>query len=312
MSFLNDNFISEFLVTVFKWIFEFIGDYSIVILITTIAIRLVLMPLDLKQRKNMRMMANLGPEIESVKKRYANNQEQMNKKVQELYRKHKVKPTAGCLPMLLQMVFLFAFFGSLRVIAAEQTLGLVLNAAEHGAANVEIPAWLWVHNLWQPDSGLAPVMPTSADFLSFLQTNYNYITPQALSMLSQHGIIDFSGATLSVNAEAYNALTNGMVAANGLEGFNNGWFGLPVLAGLAMFFQQWLQQRRNPQQNAAMGGQGKFMMYFFPLFFIYICATSNAAFSVYMVISNLWAMLINFAVDFYYKAKEKKNPVIVR
>ena len=56
MSFLNDNFISEAIVAVIKWMFEFINDYSIVIILITIIVRLVVLPLDIKQRKNMRAL----------------------------------------------------------------------------------------------------------------------------------------------------------------------------------------------------------------------------------------------------------------
>ena len=114
MGFLSDNFIADGIFVVIKWMFEFIHDYSIVILLITLAIRIVVLPLDIKQRKNTRMMANLGPEMESLKKRYANNPDQMNRKMQELYRERNVKPMAGCLPMILQLFLLFAFFGALR------------------------------------------------------------------------------------------------------------------------------------------------------------------------------------------------------
>ena len=50
MGFLSDNFISEGIVFVLKWVFELVNDYSITIILLTIAIKLVTMPLDLKQR----------------------------------------------------------------------------------------------------------------------------------------------------------------------------------------------------------------------------------------------------------------------
>lgn len=54
MGFLSDNFISEGIVFVLKWVFELVNDYSITIILLTIAIKLVTMPLDLKQRASMR------------------------------------------------------------------------------------------------------------------------------------------------------------------------------------------------------------------------------------------------------------------
>ena len=91
-------------------------DYALGIVVFTILIRLCLLPLDLKQRNNQSKMSALGPEIQSLQKRYANNPQQLQKKQQELYRKMNVKPMLGCLPALIQLPILFAFFGAMRVL----------------------------------------------------------------------------------------------------------------------------------------------------------------------------------------------------
>ena len=306
MSFLNDNFISEFLVTVLNFVETILNDYSLTIILMTIVIRLILLPLDLRQKKSSRMMANLGPELEKLKKRYANDPQQLNAKTQQLYKKNGVKPLAGCLPMLIQLPLLFAFFGALRVIASEQTLGLLLNATHAGAENVTMPAWLWVHNFWQPDSGLSPIFPVANDFLLFIQQNLSYISPETLSVMQAQDIISISNAIPVVNETVYNSLTTGMVNAAGLQGLNNGWFGLPILAGVSLFFQQKLMNRMNPQLSQN-GSSGKFMLWFFPLFSIYICATSTTAFAVYWLASNVYAIVQNIIIDAVFRAKEKKK-----
>ena len=308
MGFLSDNFISEFIVTVIRWASEFIPSYALIIIILTLVIRLVLLPLDIKQKKNSSLMVNIGPEVESLKKRYANNPEQLNKKTQELYRERGIKPLAGCLPMLIQLILLFAFFGALRAIASEQSVSIILDAAQNGAQNVDLPQFLWVHNFWQADSGLSAILPSADEFLSFVQMNANYITPQTLQMLQSHQIISFAGDAIAVNTANYSALTNGIIEANNLVGLNNGWFGLPILSGAALFLQQKLMQKSNPTQ-AAMGG-GKVMLYFFPLFSVYICATSPTSFAVYWVMSTVYSIVSNSIQDAIYNAKQKKNPVV--
>lgn len=311
MSFLNDNFISEAIVAVIKWVFEFINDYSIVIILITIAVRLVVLPLDIKQRKNMRAVAGMAAEVEGVKKRYANNPDQLRIKVNELYKEKGVKPTGGCLPMLLSLILLFAFFGSLRVIASEQSMSIILKAAQYGPESVTLPQWLWVHNFWQADSGLATVLPTSTEFLSSLITNANYITPQTMAMLQNHDLISFASGTLSVNESVYTELTTKVINANGLAGFSNGWFGLPVLAGVTLFLNQKLTTKSQPQ-NPQMAGTNKFMLYFFPLFSVYICATSNTAFALYWIVSNLYMMALNLILNSYFKKKDTVNQTVVR
>ena len=81
MNFLNDNFIAEGLAIALKWLNSYVGHYAIAIILMTIAIRLVLLPLDIKQRRNSYKMSSMAAEIEGIKQRYANNPDQANKKV---------------------------------------------------------------------------------------------------------------------------------------------------------------------------------------------------------------------------------------
>lgn len=307
MSFLSDNFISEFLVTVLRWIYNLVGDYSVAIIITILIIRLILLPFDLKQRRSSRVMARLAPEADSIKKRYANNPEQANKKVQELYKANGASPMAGCIPMLIQLPLLFAFFGALRVIATEETISIVLNAVENGAESVVLPNWLWVHNMWQPDSGLASVVPSAQEFMTFMRTNSTYITPQTLALMQSHDLISFAGTEMTVNAPVYTALMDKIVAANNLTGYANGWFGLPIIAGATLFLQQKMTSKHQPQQPET-AGMNKMMLYFFPIFSVYICCTSNAAFSIYWVVSNIYSMAVQIITTAYYNKKEGPLP----
>ncbi|MBQ3080656.1 MAG: YidC/Oxa1 family membrane protein insertase, partial [Clostridia bacterium] len=103
-------------------IYSFVGNYGWAVIIFSIAIKAVLLPLDIKSRKSMRAMSQLSPKMEALKKRYANDQEKLNQKMGELYRKNKVNPLSGCLPMLIQLPILFIMFAAMRNIAAELQL----------------------------------------------------------------------------------------------------------------------------------------------------------------------------------------------
>ena len=277
-------------------------------------------------------MAALGPEIQSLQKRYANNPGQLQKKQQALYRKMHIHPMLGCLPMLIQLPILFAFFGAMRVIASEQTIALMLDAAQNGAETVRLTPFFWVHNLWQPDSfigGNASILPSAESFLSYVQSNQTFIQPQTLELLKSQGLLDFSSGVMQVPADTYNALTTEILKANGYWNTAtnavtnmNGYLILPALAGVALF----LQQKFNPAaaQNAMMGAtaqtqeqqeaQGctnKMMMWMMPIFSVFICATSNTAFALYWFVSSLYAFGQMKVVDLIKKAKAKKQEVTV-
>ncbi len=302
MEFLSNNFISDFFVIVLKGVFSLIQDYSVAIIIVTIAIRVLILPLDLRQKQSSRKMALIQPKVESLKKRYKNNPQQLQVKQKELYKKEGVKPLAGCLPMLITLPIFFAFFGAMRVLAAEQTVSFLLNAQHIGESAFELPRWLWVNNFWQPDSGLEPILPAAKAFATFIQTNVSYINPQSLHMLSNASLIHFDPSAGMQATAAYDTLAGSIISSNGLAGMNNGWFILPLLAGVTLFLQQKISMGQNPQ----MASQGKMMLYFFPLFSVYICATANAAFSIYWLFANLYALGQLLVLNYIYKKRDQK------
>lgn len=90
------------------------GNFGVAIILATIVIKIILLPLTLKQDKSMRSMKVLQPEIEKIKQQYSNDPKMVNQKTMELYQKHKVNPMGGCLPLLVQLPILWALFGVLR------------------------------------------------------------------------------------------------------------------------------------------------------------------------------------------------------
>ena len=96
-------------------------SYGLGIILTTIIVRLLLFPLTLSQSKNMVAMRKIQPELQEIQKKYANNKEEQQKQTMELYQKHKINPLGGCLPMLVQLPILWAFFRVLREIPVDQT-----------------------------------------------------------------------------------------------------------------------------------------------------------------------------------------------
>ncbi|MBT3319273.1 MAG: YidC/Oxa1 family membrane protein insertase [Clostridia bacterium] len=302
MEFLSNNFISDFFVIVLKWVFSWVNEYSVAIILVTIAIRLLILPLDLKQKKSSRKMALVQPKLESLKKRYANNPQQMQKKQKELYAQEGVRPLAGCLPMLITLPLFFAFFGAMRVLAAEQQVWFILNAQNIGEGAYQLPSWLWVNNFWQPDSGLKEVLQSGPDFVAFIQQNSSYINPQALHMLREAGLVTFDPTAGLQATEAYTTLASDIINFNGLASARNGWFILPILAGGSLFLQQKISMKQNP----SMQKQGKMMLYIFPLFSVYICVTASAAFSVYWLAANIYALGQVLILNYIYKKRDEK------
>ena len=328
MEFLQNNFLTDFFLLCLNGLNSLFGNYAVSIIVLTVLIRLAMLPLDLMQKNNQARMQALGPEIQSLQKRYANNPQQMQRKQQELYRKMNVRPMLGCLPMLIQLPFLFAFFGAMRALATEQTVAMILNAAQFGPETVDIPQFFWVHNFWQPDSGMANVLMNANEFLSYIQTNgMSTITPETLSMLQEQGIFTYAGSALAVNVETYNTLAYRILEANEMVGFKNGWFILPALCGVALFVQQKFAPSATGGANPMMGMAGagaqdaetqqaqgcsnKVMMWVMPIFSVWICLQGNTAFSLYWFTSSMYAFGQTRIIDFFKKRKAKREEIVI-
>jgi YidC/Oxa1 family membrane protein insertase len=89
-------------------------NYGLSIIIVTIIIRLVLLPLMLKQTKSSKAMQALQPEMAKLKEKYSSKDQQTQQKLQQetmaLFQKHGVNPLAGCLPLVVQMPILIGFY----------------------------------------------------------------------------------------------------------------------------------------------------------------------------------------------------------
>lgn len=154
------------------------------------------------------------------------------------------------------------------------------------------------------------IFPSAESFLTFIRQNATSVSPQMFEMLKNADIITYADGVMNINAEIYNKLTTDIIAANGLAGYNNGWFGLPIIAGGTLFLQQWIQKKTNPSVAAQPGGN--MMLYFFPIFSAYVCLSSNACFAMYWTISNIFTIVVSLVFDGIKKAKKKNEPVTIK
>jgi YidC/Oxa1 family membrane protein insertase len=96
-------FLNEPFKAILLGIYSIVGNYGWSIVIFTLLIRLVLIPFDTKSRRSMRKTQKLQPQLAALQTKYKNDKEKLNQKTMELYRKEKISPLSGCLPMLLTL-----------------------------------------------------------------------------------------------------------------------------------------------------------------------------------------------------------------
>ncbi len=89
---------------------SFIGNWGWAIIIVTFLIKLVFYKLTAASGRSMAKMRNLGPRIKAIQERYKDDREQLGRQMMEIYKREKINPLAGCLPILIQIPFFLAFY----------------------------------------------------------------------------------------------------------------------------------------------------------------------------------------------------------
>jgi len=95
---------------VLSWVHSLLGNWGWAIVFTTVLIKAAFYWLSQKSGRSMAKMRNLAPRMKALQERYKDNREQLGREMLDLYKKEKVNPAAGCLPMVVQIPFFLAFY----------------------------------------------------------------------------------------------------------------------------------------------------------------------------------------------------------
>ena len=125
------------IMAVMEWMYGFVPNYGVVIIFFVVMVRILMHPVTKKSQVSMMKMQKLGPKMEEIKKKYANNKAEMNKKVMELYKTEGVSPVSSMLPMMIQMPIWIALYSAIYA-----------NIALRGAAFLPF----WITDLSAPDA----------------------------------------------------------------------------------------------------------------------------------------------------------------
>lgn len=100
----------QWLFAVLNFFYGWTHDYGFAIILLTIAMRVVLLPLTIKQTKSQFELQRIQPKIKQLQEKYKNDKEKLQEETLKFYQENKVNPLGGCLPLLLQMPIFFALF----------------------------------------------------------------------------------------------------------------------------------------------------------------------------------------------------------
>jgi YidC/Oxa1 family membrane protein insertase len=153
------SILSQPLFSLLNWVHRMSGNWGIAIILVTFLLKLVFYPLQESAGRSMAKMKNLGPRIKNLQETYKDDREKLGTAMMELYRREKVNPVAGCLPILIQIPVFIAFYW------------VLLQSVEMRQA----PFLFWIRDLSSRDPWF--VLPAIMAGAMFLQYRMNPPSP---------------------------------------------------------------------------------------------------------------------------------------
>jgi YidC/Oxa1 family membrane protein insertase len=184
-----------------KWTYNHVvPNWGWAIVIQTLIIAIALLPLRITQMKSMLKMQRVAPQIKSIQEKYKKytlrdpRKAAMNEEISALYKKEGVNPAGGCLPLLIQMPFLWAYYSMLR-----------------DALDLRHAHWLWIHDLSARDPYfLLPILMVVSMFAMQKMTPQTGMDPaqQKMMTLMMPLMMGFIFFNLAAGLNLYYAETN--------------------------------------------------------------------------------------------------------
>ena len=135
------NIIGNLLGHVLRVIYEIVQNYGWSIIAFTILVKILLLPLTIKQTKSTKAMQDIQPKLQEIQEKYKDKPEKQQQEIMKLYQEAKINPLAGCLPLLIQMPIIIGLFSVLRDPVA---YGVFTNEAAFKVADT---GFLWLSSL---------------------------------------------------------------------------------------------------------------------------------------------------------------------
>lgn len=264
MSFFG--FLAVVLGPLMRLLYQLIPNFAITMIVFTVLIRVVMLPLAIKQQKSTAKMAVFQPEIQRIQEKYKTNQQKQQEELMRLQEEYGYNPMSGCLPMLLNMLVLF---GIIEVVyrPVQYILGIPTEAIKAACEAMGIATnntiTMQTNLIQQIHQGMAAGIETglTAEQLASIQ-NFNTIF---LGM----DMCDIPGLRI----------TPLMI--------------FPLIAAATMIASYVIVQKLSGT-GAQMQGSMKVTMWIMNIWFIYYCFTAPVGFSIYYGTSNLCQIIQSF------------------
>ena len=185
------NWLYELFGSIIKFIYFTCGEnFGVALIIFTILMKVLLLPLGIKQQRSMTAMQKLQPQLNELQRKYAHDKDKLSRETMELYKKNNASPFGGCLPMILQFVILIVMVNIvyrpgtyiMGIEDLSRDLNVQITAAQAHGMNFH---FLWWDLAMKPTFTLSPTLPILITWiLPILATAATYFSGVASQKMS--------------------------------------------------------------------------------------------------------------------------------
>lgn len=289
------GFISELFGYLLNALYELFNNYGIAIIVFSVILRIILIPITIKQQKTMKKSAELQEEMKEISKKYKNNPEKLNQETIELYKREKMSPFSGCLSSIVQIIIILSVFW---LVSQPLTYMKRLNNVQYDANNTE---------------SNQSVVEYYKEKLK--QENENQRTGYSeIAIINKYGAED---ERVSVNMD-FLGLDLSKVPSDNL----NDWrvYIIPALYVISSVISIKITTNMSKKKNEdvvkengdnnemeAMEAMNKNMTYMMPIMSVFIAFIAPLGLALYWFISNLLMIIEKIVIDKIMKHKEEKE-----
>ena len=284
-----------------SWLYDFTSSYGWALILFAIIVKVVLLPISAKSKKNSMKMSRIQPRLTAIQQKYADDQMKMNEEMQALYKSENVSMGGGCLWTFIPLLILFPLYSVVR----EPIQYMLHESAEVAAQIVEIiknnAPDFFSNNAYYDQMIAAPLIGEFADKLKDL--NLSADTLQGVNF-------DFFGINLAANPQ-----WKFWADSWAWDWPHLGALLIPVLSAASQMVSMLVSQRMNnsvitnekglEDKEAAKNSQAnqsmKMMMYTMPLMSLFIGFSFPAAISLYWLVQGLVSMVIDVILTQRYR-----------
>lgn len=263
-----------------NFLYEIVKNYGLAIILFSIILKVIMLPISMKQQKTMKKSAKLQAKMKEIQEKYKNDPERLNQETIALYKMEKMSPFSGCLSAIVQFIILFAIFYLVR----------------------------------SPLTYMKKVEPTVIEKytneIKQEENNKNTAYPE-IAIIKEKGSQD---PKVAINME-FLGLDLSSVPTQDLNNWKT--YIIPALYVITSFFSMRLtnrmqekaagQKKENsgPNEMEAIAQANKSMTYLMPIMSVSIALIAPLGLALYWLISNLLMILERIVLDKFFKEEEE-------